>query len=256
MPAELAAVWARPPRAAVREEKDVREYETTIIIQPEISGEGSATILEKMDGVLASSGATRLMCSDLGKRKLAYEIKKFQKGHYYILSFLDGGQVIPSLERNLGIEESVLRFMTVQVADEVSDIEARVEHSRELENEQKKRAAERAVREEEEAAARAEAEKVAAEEARARSEAEAIAKAESDAPDEAGSDASDEAGSDASDEAKVNAVDEAAPEASDSEGAGDEGSDAAVPETTDAAVPETTDAAVPETTGDDKNGEK
>jgi small subunit ribosomal protein S6 len=144
----------------------VREYETTVIVQPEISSEGSETILSKLDGVLEKAGATRLMCSDLGKRKLAYEIAKFQKGHYYVLSFLDDGKVVHELERNLRIEESVLRFMTIRLEDEVTDIERRVEEARIAEVEQQKRVAEKAAREAEEAKAREEVERQAAEEAR------------------------------------------------------------------------------------------
>jgi small subunit ribosomal protein S6 len=145
----------------------VREYETTVIVQPEISDEGSQAILGKLDTVLEERGATRLMCSDLGKRKLAYEIRKFQKGHYYVLSYLDDGKAVNEIERNLRIEESVLRFLTVRVEDEVLDIAARQEEARIAEIEQQKRAAEKAAREAEEAAARAEVERQAAEEARA-----------------------------------------------------------------------------------------
>ena len=148
----------------------MREYETTIIVQPEISPEGATSILQKMDNVLEEAGSTRLMCSDLGKRKLAYEIEKFQKGHYYVLSFLDDGKVVGELERNLRIEESVLRFMTIRVEDEVIDIEARREAARIAEADQQKRAAEKAAREAEEAEARAEVERQAAEEARLRSD--------------------------------------------------------------------------------------
>jgi small subunit ribosomal protein S6 len=153
----------------------VREYETTVIVQPEISSEGTEAILQKMDGVLERGSSTRLMCSDLGKRKLAYEIKKFQKGHYYVLSFIDQGQVIRELERALRLEESVLRFMTIQVDDDVADIEARQSEAHEQEIEQQKRAAEKAAREAEEAKARAEVEAQAAEEAKARAAAEAKA---------------------------------------------------------------------------------
>jgi len=154
----------------------VREYETTIIIQPEISDEGSQAIRDRLDGALEKHGALRLLWSDLGKRKLAYEIRKFHKGHYYILHYLDEGQVIPELERLLRIDESVLRFMSVQVSDLVTDIEARKAEARELEIEQRRRAAEKAAREAEEASARAEVERVAAEEAKVQAaEAEAAA---------------------------------------------------------------------------------
>jgi len=140
----------------------MREYETTLIVQPEISEEGSAAIFERLDGILEKAGAIRLFCEDLGKRKLAYEIRKFHKGHYYTLEYLDSGQVVPDLERVLRMDESVLRFLTVQAEEEVTDVEARKERARDQEVEQSKRAADRAAREAEEAKARAEAEAEAA----------------------------------------------------------------------------------------------
>ncbi|MCH2184265.1 30S ribosomal protein S6 [Myxococcota bacterium] len=136
----------------------MREYELNFIIQPEISEEGSKAILDRLEAILTESEAVRLLCDDLGKRKLAYEVRKFQKGHYYILSFLDEGQVIPKLERALRLEESVLRFLSVKVADHVTDIEGRVAEAKEKEVELKRRAAERAAREAEEVKARAESE--------------------------------------------------------------------------------------------------
>ncbi len=136
----------------------MREYETTFIVQPEISDEGSQAILAKLDGILEAGGATRLMCEDHGKRKLAYEVRKFHKGHYYTLQFLDGGQVVPEVERVLRLEESVLRFLTILENEEVEDVEARKASAAEAEDEQTKRATERAQREAEEAAARREAE--------------------------------------------------------------------------------------------------
>lgn len=136
----------------------MREYETTFIVQPEISDEGSQTILTKLDGILETGGATRLMCEDHGKRKLAYEIRKFHKGHYYTLQFLNDGQVVPDLERTLRLDESVLRFLTIMADGEVADVEARKAVAAEAEVEQTKRAAERAAREAEEAAARREQE--------------------------------------------------------------------------------------------------
>ena len=143
----------------------MREYETTFIVQPEISDEGSQAILDRLNGVLEAGGSTRLMCEDLGKRKLAYEIRKFHKGHYYMLFYLDEGKIVPDLERSLRMDESVLRFMTVQASDRVVDIEARIAEAAEAEMAQAKRAEEKAVRDIEEAKARAEAERVAAEEA-------------------------------------------------------------------------------------------
>jgi small subunit ribosomal protein S6 len=161
----------------------LREYETTIIVQPEISEECTQAIFSKLDGLLESGGATRLMCEDWGKRKLAYEIKKFHKGHYYTLMYLDDGKVVTDIERALRLEESVLRFLTILADEEVTDIEARKADAAEKEVEQAKRAAERAAREAEEAAARREAEEAAAREAAERGEIEpAEGEAEGEAP--------------------------------------------------------------------------
>jgi small subunit ribosomal protein S6 len=211
----------------------VREYEQTIIIQPEISEEGSAAILGRLDQLLEEGSSIRLLCDDLGKRKLAYEINRFQKGHYYLLSFLDEGPVVPDLERVLRLEESVLRFLTVKVTEQVMDIEGRQAEAKEREAELEKRAAERAEREAEEAKSRAEAEAQAAERAAA-AEAEAAAQAPAeeasaeaaetpaaadDAPAEA-AEAPAEAAADASEAAAPDAAEaptEAAPEAEGSE---------------------------------------
>ena len=155
----------------------MREYETTFIVQPEISDEGSQAILAKLDGILDSGNATRLMCEDHGKRKLAYEIRKFHKGHYYTLQFLNDGQVVPDLERVLRLEESVLRFLTILADEEVADIDGRKAAAAEAEVEQAKRAAERAAREAEEATARREQEEAERQAALAQAEAAAVADA-------------------------------------------------------------------------------
>jgi len=132
----------------------VREYELTFIVQPEISDEGCAALREKLDAELQKSAAIRLLYDDWGKRKLAYEIKKFQKGHYFVLSFLDAGKAVPELERILRLEDSVLRFLCVLVDEEVKDIEARKARAVEEERIQAERRAERAARDAEEARAR------------------------------------------------------------------------------------------------------
>jgi len=137
----------------------MREYETTIIIQPEISDEGVQAMCARLDGVLDKHGSVRLLYDDAGRRRLAYEIAKFQKGRYVTLMYLDEGKVVTELERTLRLDDSVLRFLTVQTHDDVEDIEARKAEAAELERIRAQKAAERAAREAEEAArAAAEAE--------------------------------------------------------------------------------------------------
>lgn len=134
----------------------MREYETTLIVQPEISDEGIRSVCERLDGILDKHGATRLFYDDLGKRRLAYEIRHFQKGHYLTVFYLDRGGAVPELERLLRLDDSVLRFLTVLGNPNVTDIEARKAEAADMERIRAQKAAERAAREAEEAAREAE----------------------------------------------------------------------------------------------------
>ena len=165
----------------------MREYETTFIVQPEISDEGVQTLCDRLDAVLARSEATRLMVDDLGRRRLAYEIQNFQKGRYLTLMYLDRGAAVPEIERTLRLEDSVLRFLTIQVNDLVADVEARKAEAAELEHLRAEKAAERAARE-------AEAERQAQEAAAAAAAASAQAQAQAREAAEAASGAEAEAG--------------------------------------------------------------
>jgi small subunit ribosomal protein S6 len=133
----------------------VREYEFNFVIQPEITDEGIQRICERFEGIVERAGDARLHYEEMGRRRLAYEIRNFQKGHYLTLHFLSNGKVVPELERAARLDDSILRFLTVLASENVADIEARKSEAVLLEEDRKRKAAERAAREAEEAAARA-----------------------------------------------------------------------------------------------------
>lgn len=206
----------------------MREYEFTFVVQPEITEEGLEGLCQKFEGALKKTGATRLFYEDWGRRRLAYEIQKFQKGHYMVLHYLDVGVAVPELERVARLEDSVLRFLTVLADDSVTDIEARKVEAVELEDDRKKKAAERAVREAEEAAAR-----IAEEEAARKEAAEQKARAEA-AEESAADEAADSSAEDDEPEAEADEPDEPSePEAKASEPeakASEPGAEASEPE--------------------------
>ncbi len=170
----------------------MREYETAVVVQPELSDEGLRDLCARMNDVLEKNFAHRLGLDDQGKRKLAYEIRKFQKGHYLYLSYLDEGLAVPDLERILRLDESVLRFLTLQVNPDVKDIEARKAEAADLERIREQKAAERTAREAEEARARADEARARAEAAASETASAAAALAEGEAGDEASVDAGGE----------------------------------------------------------------
>jgi len=151
----------------------VREYEFIYIIQPDAMPEREQEIHDRVDGVISQAAGTHLLRDDWGKRKLAYEIRKFQKGHYFQVNLLGNGSFVPELERMLRLDPDVLRFLTVLVDPEVKDIDARITKAKEDAAEQERRREERERMEAERAARDLELARAAEAEAKAKAEAEA-----------------------------------------------------------------------------------
>jgi len=121
----------------------LREYEFVYVIQPDASAEREAEIHQRIDGVISDHKGRLLLRDDWGKRRLAYEIKKFQKGHYFQVNYLGLGKEVAEIERLMRIDADVLRYLSVQANDDVRDIETRVVEAAKQAEEQARRRAER-----------------------------------------------------------------------------------------------------------------
>ena len=124
------------------------EYETLLIVRPDIEDAAVFGIAEKVEAVLTENGGHILDREDWGKRKLSYPIKKHQKGHYIRMNYLSPAELVAEIERRIRIEDDVVRFMTVRLADAV-DVPTRIEQAAvqraQREEEMKRRAAEAAL---------------------------------------------------------------------------------------------------------------
>jgi small subunit ribosomal protein S6 len=96
-----------------------REYETVVILRPEIAKQGILEFVDRVRGILRSEGSRLTKFDNWGLRTLAFPIKRSAKGVYLYTRYLGGSGVVAELERNLRITESVLRFLTVRVDDDV-----------------------------------------------------------------------------------------------------------------------------------------
>ena len=124
------------------------EYETIIIVRPDIEDSAVFTIAEKLEEIVKGDSGHILDREDWGKRKLAYPIAKQQRGHYLRMNFLCQAGLIGEIERRIRNEDNVVRFMTVRLRDAV-DVQTRIEeaavHRARREEEMKRRAAEAAL---------------------------------------------------------------------------------------------------------------
>jgi small subunit ribosomal protein S6 len=73
----------------------------------------------KVRGVIEGGGGTLLKVENWGKRKLAYEVAKQMKGIYLFFSYLGTAGLVEELERNLRLTDSVIRYYSVKMAENV-----------------------------------------------------------------------------------------------------------------------------------------
>ncbi|MGE0868707.1 MAG: 30S ribosomal protein S6 [Kofleriaceae bacterium] len=114
--------------ARLQSQKDApgtsREYETIYILRPNTPNEGVAEVNSRIKGVIEGMGGKVIKIDNWGKRRLAYEVAKERKGIYLYWQYLAQPGVVEETERNLRMLDSVIRYLTVKVDEDV-DVGAR-----------------------------------------------------------------------------------------------------------------------------------
>ena len=100
-----------------------REYETTYILRPDVSNDGIAAVNGKIRGVIETGGGSLLKVDNWGRRKLAYEVKKHLKGVYLFFNYIGPSGLVEEVERNLRLTDTVIRYYSVKVAENVDSAE-------------------------------------------------------------------------------------------------------------------------------------
>ena len=95
----------------------MRKYETFFIVDPDIPDEATAVVDNKFKTIVTSNGGEVLIYSPWGKRKLAYPIKKRSRGLYILMEYSGEPTLVAELERNLRLDERILKFITVKLED-------------------------------------------------------------------------------------------------------------------------------------------
>jgi small subunit ribosomal protein S6 len=90
--------------------KTSEKYELMYIINPNLSEEETAAIVEKFKALVEQNG-TLDEIEEMGKRKLAYEINYISEGYYVLVKFTSAPEFPAELDRVLGITDGVMRSL-------------------------------------------------------------------------------------------------------------------------------------------------
>ncbi len=95
-----------------------RTYEVMFIVRPDMTDEDLDKLISSLETSVTGAGATVKNVERMGKRRLAYTVRKFQDGIYILLTLEGTGQGVSELERRLRVTEPVIKFITVRVDEE------------------------------------------------------------------------------------------------------------------------------------------
>jgi small subunit ribosomal protein S6 len=95
-----------------------RLYEVMFIVRPDVADEDVDKLIASLDQTVTGGGGTLRSTEKLGKRKLAYLVRKFNDGNYVLLTIDADGSLIAELERRLRVSEPVIKFITVRMDEE------------------------------------------------------------------------------------------------------------------------------------------
>ena len=95
-----------------------RTYELMFILRPDMTEEDQDKLVANQEGQVGTAGGTVKSVERMGKRRLAYLVRKFQDGIYVLMVLEGDGAIVKEVERRLRVTEPVIKFITVRVDEE------------------------------------------------------------------------------------------------------------------------------------------
>jgi small subunit ribosomal protein S6 len=92
----------------------VRKYECAIVLAPNVGSDGVENSTTKYKEIITSRGGELVAFDDWGKRSLAYEVNYHREGYYHFYRFSGGKDVVDELNRQLRIDENVIRHIIIR----------------------------------------------------------------------------------------------------------------------------------------------
>lgn len=91
----------------------MNKYESVVIINPNVEESALKELIERFQTLINTDGKVEQV-NELGKKKLAYEVKKNKEGYYVVYEFEANPSLIAELERNYRITDEVIKFIVIK----------------------------------------------------------------------------------------------------------------------------------------------
>ena len=95
----------------------MKNYEVMFVVRPNLEDEATNAVAESMKKVLESKKATINEVVNMGRRELAYEIKKFNNGSYFLFKITGDKEAVKEFDRVANINEDIIRHIVVNKED-------------------------------------------------------------------------------------------------------------------------------------------
>jgi small subunit ribosomal protein S6 len=95
-----------------------RTYELMFIVRPDMADEDLDKLISTLETTVTSASGSVKSVDRMGKRRLAYMVRKFREGLYILMTIEGAGSVVHELERRLRVTEPVIKFLTVRIDEE------------------------------------------------------------------------------------------------------------------------------------------
>lgn len=105
----------------------MRHYETIFILKPTLGEDEYRETLGKYSTIIEKSKGSLIKTEEWGKQDLAYMVKRFDKGFYVLFDYCGTPGITDRLERDMKIDDRVLKFQTVKLADKADPEKLRQE---------------------------------------------------------------------------------------------------------------------------------
>jgi small subunit ribosomal protein S6 len=101
----------------------MRRYECVVVMDPEVPDDDVRLFTERFGNVIKTGGGEIIKIEDWGLKRLAYLVRKKERGRYILFDFVGVPKLITEMERQLKIADEVMKFLSVKLDEDV-DLEA------------------------------------------------------------------------------------------------------------------------------------